>query len=65
MGWAVWLGVPVVATLLAAAWTWLRSRPAPPLTTTEAMHAHGVYLDALVETARSKDRGPYAPSAHD
>jgi hypothetical protein len=24
-----------------------------------------VYLDALVETARSKDRGPYAPSAPD
>jgi hypothetical protein len=57
--------MPVVATLLAAAWAWLRSRPAAPLTTAEAMHAHGVYLDALAETARSKDRGPYAPSTHD
>jgi hypothetical protein len=55
--WALWLAVPVVATLLAAAWTWLRARPAPPLTTTQAMEAHSAYLDALVETARSKDRG--------
>ena len=61
----MWLAVPVVATLLAAAWTWLRSRPAPQLSTAEAMQAHGAYLDALVETARSKDRGPYAPSAPD
>jgi hypothetical protein len=55
--WAFWLAVPVVATLLAAAWTWLRSRPEPPLSTAEAMRAHSAYLDALVETARSKDRG--------
>jgi len=63
--WAVWLAVPVVATLLAAAWTWLRSRPAKPLTTSQAMQEHGNYLDALVETARSKDRGPYAPHPRD
>ena len=60
MSWAIWLAVPVVATLLAAAWTWLRARPAPPLSTAEAMVAHSAYLDALAETARSKDRGPYA-----
>jgi hypothetical protein len=51
------LAVPVAATLLAATWTWLRSRPAPPLTTTQSMQEHSAYLDALVETARSKDRG--------
>lgn len=57
MTWALWLAVPAGATLLAAAWTWLRGRPAPPPTTAQAMQAHDAYLDALAEVARSKDRG--------
>lgn len=55
--WAFWLSVPVVATVLAATASWWRSRPRRALTTHEAMRAHGEFLDALAETARSKDRG--------
>lgn len=62
MSWALWLAVPVVATLLAAVGSWLRHRPrrARKLDTQQAIQAHADYLDALVQTARSKDRGPYA-----
>ncbi|MCW2596087.1 MAG: hypothetical protein JWR06_961 [Jatrophihabitans sp.] len=56
MAWAVWLAVPVVATMLAAMWSWLRGRPARKLDTRESMQAHSDYLDALVQTARAKDR---------
>jgi hypothetical protein len=61
MGWAVWLLVPVAATVLAAFASWLRSRPAKTPNTQQAMQAHDEFLDALVQTARSKDRGPLAP----
>jgi hypothetical protein len=61
MSWAVWLLVPVAVTLLAALGSWLRSRPARTLDTPQAMRAHDDFLDALVQTARSKDRGPLAP----
>ena len=57
VGWAVWLSIPVAATLLAAVGSWLRARPKKTLTTDEAVRAHGEFLDALVQTARSKDRG--------
>ncbi len=63
MSWALWLAVPVVVTLLAAVATWLRSRPRRTPGTRAAVRAHGDYLDALVQTARSKDRGPYARPA--
>ncbi len=67
VSWAVWLAVPVVATMLVAGWTWLRARPEPTLDATEAIQAHSDYLDALVQTARSKDRGlsEPAPGHHD
>jgi hypothetical protein len=45
-------------TLLAALLTWVRSRPRRVPTTQRAMQAHSEYLDALIQTARSKDRGP-------
>ncbi|MGI8677572.1 MAG: hypothetical protein ACR2LX_02575 [Jatrophihabitans sp.] len=57
MSWAVWLAVPVVVTVLAAGWTWLRARPEPSLDADHAIQVHSDYLDALVQTARSKDRG--------
>lgn len=60
MTWALWLAVPVLITLLAALVTWVRSRPRRRPGTRDAMRAHSDYLDALVQTARSKDRGPYA-----
>jgi hypothetical protein len=41
MGWAVWLSI----------------RPKRAPSTDEAMRSHGEFLDALVQTARSKDRG--------
>jgi hypothetical protein len=56
MDWAIWLAIPVVATLLAAAWSWVRSRPAPTLSTAKSMQAHSDYLDALAETARGHQR---------
>jgi hypothetical protein len=58
MAWALWLAIPVVVTVLAALGSWLRGRPARALKTDESMRAHGDFLDALVQTARSKDRGP-------
>jgi hypothetical protein len=60
MSWALWLLAPVTATVLAAIGSWWRSRPKRALSTDEAMRAHSDYLDALVQTARSKDRGPHA-----
>ena len=65
MSWAVWLSIPVVVTVLTAVWSWLRSRPAATLNTSQAMQAHSDYLDALVQTARGKDRGPYAAGPRD
>jgi hypothetical protein len=59
--WALWLAIPVAVTVVAAIATWLRARPARALKTDEAVRAHGDFLDALVQTARSKDRGPLAP----
>jgi hypothetical protein len=61
MGWAVWLLIPVVLTVLAAVGSWLRSRPARTPNTQQAMQAHDEFLDALTRTARSKDRGPVPP----
>jgi cytochrome c-type biogenesis protein CcmH/NrfF len=60
VSWVLWLAVPVVVTLVAAAITWLRGRPARELTTRQAMRAHDDYLDALTQSPRSKDRGPFA-----
>jgi hypothetical protein len=57
----VWLLIPVAATTLAALGSWWRSRPKRSLNTDEAMRAHDDFLDALVQTARSKDRGPLPP----
>jgi hypothetical protein len=46
-GWAFWLAVPVIATVLAAVWTWWRAR-APKLASTRVgMAEHQAYLDAL------------------
>lgn len=60
VSWVLWLAVPVAVTLIAAAITWLRGRPARELTTQQAMRAHDDYLDALTQSPRSKDRGPFA-----
>jgi nitrate reductase gamma subunit len=62
VSWALWLAAPVVCTVVAAIGSWLRHRPVKPkLDTPRAIQAHADYLDALAQTARSKDRGPYAP----
>jgi hypothetical protein len=53
--WAIWLLAPVVATVLAAIGSWWRSRPKRPMTTSEAMRAHGEFLDALAEATRAQD----------
>jgi hypothetical protein len=57
----VWLLIPAGVTVLAAVGSWWRSRPKRALNTDEAMRAHGDFLDALVQTARSKDRGSHPP----
>lgn len=56
MAWAVWLAVPVAATVLAALWAWWRARPARTPSAREAMQAHRDYLDALVVPARGTAR---------
>lgn len=58
MAWAVWLLIPVAATVSAAIASWLRGRPSRALSTEQAMQAHGDFLDALVQTARAKDSQP-------
>jgi hypothetical protein len=57
MGWAVWLLIPVAVTILAALGSWWRGRPPRTPNTEQAMQAHGEFLDALSQTARSKERG--------
>jgi hypothetical protein len=61
VSWALWLLVPVVLTVLAALGSWLRHRPARPPDTARAMREHGEFLDALVQSARAKDRQSQAP----
>jgi hypothetical protein len=61
VSWALWLAVPVGCTLLAALMSWLRHRPVRVKQgTPHAIQAHAEYLDALVQTARYRDRGPYS-----
>jgi hypothetical protein len=56
MAWAIWLAIPVLATVLAALWSWWRSRPSRVPRTHEAMQAHRDYLDALVVPSRGHRR---------
>jgi hypothetical protein len=62
VSWVVWLLIPVALTVLAALVSWVRARPERAPGTGESMRAHGDYLDALSQTARSKDRGPTSSS---
>jgi hypothetical protein len=58
MTWALWLGAPIVVTVLAAIWSWwsgVRARGPRRVSTRAAMRAHGEYLDALVLPARRAD----------
>ena len=59
MAWALWLAVPIVATVLAAVGTWWsarRSCPARRSDSADAMQAHRDYLDALAVPARGTER---------
>jgi hypothetical protein len=59
MAWALWLAVPVVATVLAAVGTWVSARRAAAVrrpATAEAIRAHCAYLDALTVPARGTYR---------
>lgn len=56
MAWAAWLAVPLLATVLAALWAWIRGRPPAPLDTHAAITAHQRYLDALTAPARGTAR---------
>jgi hypothetical protein len=57
VAWLWWLSGPVVATLLAALWSWFRGRPDPVPDTDEAMRSHAEYLAAFANTARARERG--------
>jgi hypothetical protein len=57
--WVLWLAVPVGVTLLAALWSWVRSRPRRAPDTAESMRSHTAYLDALGASTRT--RRPSAP----
>ncbi|MDQ2749388.1 MAG: hypothetical protein M3Y44_07655 [Actinomycetota bacterium] len=56
MAWAVWLALPVAATMLAALWAWWRSRPVRVPSAQGAMQIHRDYLDALVVPPRGTAR---------
>jgi len=56
MAWAIWLAIPVVATLLAALFAWVRDRPRRAPGTRRTMQQHAEYLDALVIPARESRR---------
>jgi hypothetical protein len=59
MAWALWLAIPIVATLVAAVATWWpahRARASRQPDTDTAMQAHRDYLDALVLPARGTRR---------
>jgi hypothetical protein len=57
-----WLSIPVIATVLAALWTWVRNRPEPVPTTRQGVRSHLDYLDALGQRPRSQDLGLVSPS---
>ncbi|PZS19971.1 MAG: hypothetical protein DLM57_02815 [Pseudonocardiales bacterium] len=61
MAWAMWLSVPVAATVLASLWTWWRGRPERIPTGHAAIRAHRDYLAALVVPTRGATR--VAPGA--
>ncbi|MEO6887027.1 MAG: hypothetical protein ABI232_12195 [Jatrophihabitantaceae bacterium] len=64
MAWAVWLAVPIGATLLVSAWAWWRGRPARVPATHHAMQQHRDYLDALTIPVRGTARAqPTAPDS--
>ena len=47
IAWALWLAVPVLATVLAAVWIWWRNRPPRRPTLTETLDEHAGYLACL------------------
>jgi hypothetical protein len=63
VAWAVWLSIPLLATVLAALWAWVRGRPPAPLNTEAAIDAHRRYLDALSVPARGAARPARAEDA--
>jgi hypothetical protein len=65
VAWAAWLSVPLLATVLAAIWTWLRGRPPAPLDTDAAIRAHQRYLEALTVPARGIARAPLPDAGED
>ena len=68
MTWAVWLAVPVAVTVLAALWSWARSRPRRLPDTAASMRAHSAYLEALGASTRdratSPEPSPPGPAPH-
>ena len=58
MGWAIWLGAPVVATVLAALATWWRNRPRPPLTSEQTVCDHRDFLASLADAVPTPARRP-------
>jgi hypothetical protein len=51
-GWALWLCVPLLATVLAAVWTWWRGRAPRLASTRTGIASHQAYLDALTRPAK-------------
>jgi hypothetical protein len=61
--WALWLAGPVVATALAAVWTWWRGRPAKVPKPKRAMAEHQAFLEALREPAVDRAAQPQPDAA--
>jgi hypothetical protein len=56
MAWALWLSLPVVATMLISVWTGWRMRPRPQPDTAESMQLYREYLAALAIPAQGTGR---------
>ena len=61
--WALWLAVPVAATIVGALWTWWRGRAAKPQSPADAIAAHRAYLDALTLRPTGAQSEPGNPTA--
>jgi hypothetical protein len=62
VGWQIWLGAPVAATLLAALVVWWRTRPRAIPPVHERVEAHQRFLDDLERLTPRPAAAPENPS---
>jgi hypothetical protein len=62
VGWQIWLGAPVAATLLAALMVWWRTRPRSIPSVHQRVQAHQRFLDDLERLTPRAAAAPEEPS---